>query len=80
MLELNHEVQEALRAKHPETQPVSTQALIQGETLVINLILFENLTGEVIRKTALTTQGAAGPSMEDAYVWKRMLVSFKSAS
>ena len=80
VLELTHEVQEALRAKHPEAQPTSTEALIQGETPVINSIFFENFTGEVVRKTALTTKFAAGPSMGDAYVWRRMLFSFKSAS
>ena len=80
VLELTPEVKEALRAKHPEAQPASTKVLIQGESPVINSILFENLTGEVIRKTTLAIQGAAGPSMGDAYVWRRMLVSFKSAS
>ena len=80
VLELTHEVLEALRAKHPEAQPASIEALIQGETPVINPIFFENLKGEIVHKTTLTTQGAAGPSMGDAYVWRRMLVSFKSAS
>ena len=80
VLELTYEVQEALRAKQPEALPASTEALIQGETLIINSIFFENLTGEVIHKTALTNKGAAGPFMGDAYIWRHMLVSFKSAS
>ena len=54
--------------------------MIQGETPVINPIFFENLTGEVVHKTALTTQGGAGPSVGDAYNWRPMLVLFKSSS
>ena len=54
--------------------------MLHGEVPVGDPILFECLTGEVVRKTALATQGAAGPSMADAYIWRRMLTSFKSAS
>ena len=46
----------------------------------MNPILFEGLTGITIRRTALAIQGAAGPSKEDAYVWRQMLVSFKNVS
>ncbi len=41
------------------------------------------LTPEVrstVRRSALATQGSAGPSMADSYIWRRMLVSFKAAS
>ena len=80
ILDLTPEVQAALRKKHPQAKPADADVLIQGEVPTVNPILFEDLTGDVVRKTALTTQGAAGPSMGDAYVWRRMLVSFKSAS
>ena len=40
----------------------------------------DSLTGDVLRKTVLVTQGATGPSMGDAYVWRRMMTSFKLAS
>ena len=80
VLELTPEVRAALRTKHPQAKSANLEALLQGEAPVINPILFESLTGEVARKTALATQGAAGPSMGDAYVWRRMMSSFKSAS
>lgn len=80
VLELTPEVRAALRTKHPQAKPANPDVLLQGEVPTVNSILFESLTGDVVRKTALATQGAAGPSMGDAYVWRRMLVSFKSAS
>ena len=68
MLELIPEVSEALKAKHPHAQPVDPNVLIQGSAPTVNPILFETLTGEVVRETALAIRGAAGPSMGDAYV------------
>jgi len=35
-------------------------------------ILFECLTGDVIKWASWHTHGAAGPSGIDAYCWKRM--------
>ena len=80
LLELTPEVRTELKRKHPKAKPANPEALIQGDALIVNPILFESLTGEVVRKTALATHGAAGPSMGDAYIWRRMMVSFKSAS
>ena len=54
--------------------------LLQGEVPTVNYILLERLTGDVVRKMALATQGAAGPSILHVYIWRHMLVSFKSAS
>ena len=79
VLELTPEVREALKAKHPHAQPVDPDVLIQGSSPTVNPILFETLTGEVVRETALAIRGAAGPSMGDSYIWRRMLVLFKSA-
>ena len=78
VLELTPEVRAALRTKHPQAKPAIPDVLLQVPA--VNPILFESLTGDVVRKTALATQGAAGPSMGDAYVWRRMMTSFKSAS
>ena len=44
------------------------------------LILFEQLTGDLIRWAALHTHGAAGPSGVYAYAWRRLCSSFGSAS
>ena len=80
VLELTPEVRAALRKKHPQAKPANPDVLLQGEVPAFNSILFESLTGDVVRKTVLVTQGAAGPSIGDAYVWRRMMTSFKLAS
>ena len=79
VLQLTLEVRAALRAKHPSAQPAA-EVLLPGEPPVVNPIIFEGFIGITIRRTALAIQGAAGPSMADAYVWTRMLVSFKTMS
>ncbi len=43
-------------------------------------VLFESIDGSLIRSTALRTSGAAGPSGLDAFHWRRLCSSFKSAS
>ena len=80
ILDLTPEVRSILDAKHPKAQPASPDVLLRGEIPAINPILFECLTDVTIRNTALAIQGAAGNSMADSFVWRRMLVSFKAAS
>ena len=77
VLQLTPEVRNALKSKHPKAQPANPEVLLHGEIPAVNPILF---AGDIIRKSALATQGAAGPSMADSYIWQRMLVSFKAAS
>ena len=52
VLELTHEVQEALQAKHPEPQPAFIEALIQGST-------------QSFWKTSLDKLSASLPASED---------------
>ena len=79
ILELSSEVREH-KKKTPKSGTANSGALIQGELPTVNSILFECLTSDFIRKTALRTRGTANPSMADADIWRRMLLSFKSAS
>ena len=81
VLALTPEVCDALKEKHPKAQPANQDALLlQGEIPSIHPILFDCINASVVHKIALTIQGAAGPSMADSFVWRRMLVSFKAAS
>ena len=66
--------------KHPPAQPVNPDVLVRGELPTVDPIVFDELTGDVMRRAALATQGAAGPSMGDSYMWRCLLVSFKDAS
>ena len=69
VLELTPEVRSALQAKHPTAQPAHPEALLHGELPTINPILFESITSDTVRRSALATQGSAGPSMADSYIW-----------
>ena len=80
VLELTPDVRSALKVKHPKAQPANPEAMLHGELPAVNPILFECITGVIVRRSALATQGSAGPSMADSYIWRRMLVSFKAAS
>ena len=66
--------------KHPIGNDSVASSLIDGEPRAINPITFEGLDADSIRQVALHTHGAAGPSDLDAYAWRRLCSSFKSAS
>ena len=42
--------------------------------------VFDSITAETIRKSALYTQGAAGPSGMDALSWRRLCTAFGEKS
>ena len=42
--------------------------------------IFDQLNGDLIRRTALKSTGAAGPSGIDTYGWRRLCTSFRSSS
>ena len=46
----------------------------------IHPVFFDCITGATIRATALKLSGSAGPSGIDAAGWRRLCVSFHSAS
>ena len=74
-------VREALKAKHPCPRPLQPAAVIQGTPPdPPHPVLFTAINRELIRRAALNTQGAAGPSGQDAANWRRMCTSFGRAS
>ena len=75
-------VLDILIAKHPPSTIPPADILLNGDNVncLHTPIIFEAITGEVIIKATLHTQGAAGPSGLDAYAWRRLSTSFKGAS
>ena len=73
-------VKDVLKDKHPMAHAVSPEALIQGEPPETNRVIFDAIDASVIRSCALSTKGAAGPSGLNASAWRRLSISFKSAS
>ena len=71
-------VRETLREKYPTPKEVHVDALLSKSSIVTNPthpVIFESITGDRIRSTALQTQSSAGPSGVDAACWRRFLTS-----
>ena len=77
-------VRDVLREKHPVARPLHPTALLQqeGEAKAPPHypMMFAEINGLCILKSALKTQGGAGPSGVDVSLWRRMCCSFQSAS
>ena len=71
-----------LKLKHPEGKPVMVSAIdgSAAPTEEPHPVIFEHITGSLIRKMVLRTEGAAGPSGMDAQGWRRLCTSFKEDS
>lgn len=73
-------VMDVLSSKHPLGQPASHDAVIPGAPLEVHPVIFNSIDATVIRSISLHTRGAASPSGMDAYDWRRLCTSFRSAS
>ena len=74
-------VREVLRSKHPPAEPASPVSLLQGQPPAQpHPVLFTSLDRTAIRRAALHTGGAAGPSGMDSDGWRRMCTAFEDAS
>ena len=72
-----------LKSKHPPSGgPPDPDTLIDAafNPPVVHPVIFDSIQGQTIRSAALHTSGAAGPSGIDAWEWRRLCSSFKSAS
>ncbi len=78
--DLERTVRDILEDKHPASTLPSPEVLLPGDNQPPNPIIFDNLNANLIEKAALKTKGAAGLSGLDAFAWRRLCTSFKSAS
>ena len=79
----NMTVREILQEKHPPPKEVHADALLSTSNTVSNPthpVVFESITGDTIRSTALQTQGSAGPSGMDVAGLRRLLTRFNRDS
>ena len=79
----NKTVRDILSEKHPASRPVRQTALLDKNyesPKTHHPMIFDELDGMCILRAALKTDGGAGPSGMDACLWKRMCLSFQSAS
>ena len=82
VLKLTEETMQCLREKHPEAKPKYEDMLLQGPLRGVNAVIYDNTNADLIRKCAIRTKGASGPSGLDADFWRRIVGSsvFGSAS
>ena len=82
--ECGRTVRDILKDKHPHPEPPHPDAIISTNTAVADSdfhpILFDSITAEAIRKSALLTDGSAGPSGMDAHGWRRLCTAFGEKS
>ena len=73
-------VKEILLEKHPPSQAISPCAIYSGPSpqTEFHPIIFDSITPDLIRSTALQMNGSSGPSGLDASVWKHLSTSFNT--
>ena len=75
-------VRDILKDKHPQPEPPHPDALLSTDIVDSDFhpVLFDSITAEAIRKSALLTEGSAGPSGMDALCWRRLCTAFGEKS
>ena len=75
-------VRDVLEDKHPDPELVHADTILNEQMTSVNFhpVLFDNINAEVIRNSALRTEGAAGPSGVDAMSWRRLCTAFGQKS
>ena len=53
---------------------------MQGKRKQSHSVIYKRITGEMVRRAAIETKGAAGPSGMDANIWRKLLTSRKNPS
>ena len=77
-------VHDILMDKHPHPMPLHTDAILTEDITAASSdfhpVLFDSITAEAIRRSALLTEGSAGPSGMDALSWRRLCTAFGEKS
>ena len=80
VLELTPETKQVLADVHFDDQPVDESALLKGPVHLVHEAVFEEITGDAIKKAVLKSKGGAGPSGGDARHWQDQLTALGDAS
>ena len=73
LVELNKQTREDLKSLHPRAEKASPETKLQEDPRPAAAYLFESIDGETIWKTAIRTDGSAGPSGLNAKHLKSLL-------
>ena len=78
--ECGRSVRDILKDKHPHSEPPHPDVILSTDTASVNSdfhpVLFDSITTDAIRRSALLTEGSAGPSGMDALCLRRLCTAF----
>ena len=75
-------IREVLEEKHSNASPPHADAILRDDPTndVFHPILFDSITAEVIRVSAIHVEGSVGPSGVDAMSWRWLCTAFGQKS
>ena len=79
LLQINKETTEKTKEKHPAGTRATQEALLSGEIEAPHPVTFSSINQEMVRKAAMETKGAPGPSGMDANTWRMLLTSKRNS-
>ena len=79
LLQINKETTEKLKEKHPAGTRATQEVLLSGEIEAPHPVTFRSINQEMVRKAAMDTKGAPGPSDMDANTWGMLLTSKRNS-
>ena len=62
ILPLDEKTLKFIKQRHPQSQPVYEETLINGDPPVTHPIIFDDINEELVRKAAIRTKGGPSPS------------------
>ena len=71
VLPLTDNTMQCLHQKHPKTK--QEEMLLEGPVKLVDGIIYDHINATLIRKCAIKTKGAAGPSGLDANFWRKII-------
>ena len=70
---VTNDIKELLQNKHPKAEPADPDALLNMTSAPAELVIFENITADLIKRSTKLLQGSGGPTLIDCDVWKHII-------
>ena len=75
VLPINTETLKLLHEKHPDASELNDDQMLEGPINFVHPVIFDEITPELVKRSAANTTGACGPSGLDADDWRRIIGS-----
>ena len=72
---LSNDIKSALSLKHPKAEETHPDVMMPTTRPVPNPVMYEQITADVIVKSAKNLSGSGGPTAVDADIWKHFICS-----